>query len=56
MPLTRRPVPAILPAHMRLRKMGSKRFRRRGKLITKSNHGSRPHRGKRNPRMGRGNG
>ena len=42
---------------MNLRRMKGKDFKRRGtKMIRKANHGVRPNRGKRNARMGRGNG
>ncbi len=41
---------------MRLRKITGKNFKRKGKLIKKANHGTRPSRGRRNQRMGRGNG
>jgi hypothetical protein len=42
---------------MNLRKIKGKDFRRRGtKMVRKANHGTRPCRGKRNSRMGRGNG
>ena len=41
---------------MNLRKLKGMNFKRRGKMIRKANHGTRPTRGKRNSRMGRGNG
>ena len=41
---------------MNLRKMKGMNFKRRGKMIRRANHGTRPCRGRRNQRMGRGNG
>ena len=41
---------------MNLRKPKGMNFKRRGKMIRKANHGTRPNRGVRNARMGRGNG
>ena len=41
---------------MNLRKMKGMNYKRRGKMIRRANHGTRPCRGRRNQRMGRGNG
>lgn len=41
---------------MKLRKYKGANFKAKGKVIRKANHGTRPNRGRRNPRMGRGNG
>jgi hypothetical protein len=50
------PNPTTTEPPMNIRKPKGNNFKRKGKMIRKANHGTRPCRGRRNSRMGRGNG